>query len=57
MLLTAKDDGFVVKGPIKEDSLFRKISKFRVSIAPLRYGAVSTTKFGILIYSRVLKER
>lgn len=33
--------GFIVKGPIAASALYKKLAKFRVNLAPLRFGAVS----------------
>eukprot|EP01126_Amoeba_proteus_P060317 TRINITY_DN7964_c0_g1_i6.p1 TRINITY_DN7964_c0_g1~~TRINITY_DN7964_c0_g1_i6.p1 ORF type:complete len:289 (+),score=51.12 TRINITY_DN7964_c0_g1_i6:611-1477(+) len=39
MELTDASNGFFVKGPIKEEVLYKTISKYRVNVAPLRFGA------------------
>jgi len=39
MELTDESESFYVKGPIKEDKLFLTLSKYRVNLAPLRFGA------------------
>eukprot|EP01130_Rhizamoeba_saxonica_P006610 TRINITY_DN2628_c0_g1_i1.p1 TRINITY_DN2628_c0_g1~~TRINITY_DN2628_c0_g1_i1.p1 ORF type:complete len:455 (-),score=79.89 TRINITY_DN2628_c0_g1_i1:698-2062(-) len=39
MNLTNKENGFIVKGPIPHQHLYKRIEKYRVNLAPLRFGA------------------
>eukprot|EP01121_Diplochlamys_sp_Union-15-3_P022574 TRINITY_DN9666_c0_g1_i2.p1 TRINITY_DN9666_c0_g1~~TRINITY_DN9666_c0_g1_i2.p1 ORF type:complete len:334 (-),score=50.25 TRINITY_DN9666_c0_g1_i2:22-1023(-) len=39
MSLTDSDSGFIIKGPIKHEQLYEKLSQYRVHLAPLRFGA------------------
>jgi hypothetical protein len=41
MSLTDKSQGFIMKGPLKEERLYKRIQQYRVGVAPLRFGAVS----------------
>jgi glycosyltransferase involved in cell wall biosynthesis len=37
--LTSKSDGFIIKGEIKPELLYKKISQYKALVAPLRFGA------------------